>query len=415
MKNKTTGTPIQPTSLRTLYYVGLESYQARYTLQLTDWNVEVFRRRGIQHHLVNGQQLTQDEQIHTGQVLDAHGRSYWALSQCMELVKLMQSGKVTNEDVIFFEDLFHPGIEAISYITSQSPPHLIPRVYVRCLAQTIDPDDFVNSTGMAPWMRRYEQMVCETVAGVLCSSEEMIAHARIAGWKVPLYVTGLPFGKQEVQSRVPFRKPLRFRKRRVVFAARWDIEKQPEFYMDLIERWNKEVDTGTEFVLLSGGKLRSNAPELVERARQLAARGMLTIHENLKKNEYYALLADSQLLFNCALQDWVSNTVSEADALGTLVLYPAYRSFPEAFANDPARLYLPWSQEDAMLKMRVLLKELPAHTIGAISDWQDGTIDRTLDVLEGKGTHLERSGLDYRKHVAIPKYPLESHQLRLAA
>ena len=33
---------MKPPKLRTLYYVGLESYQARYTLQLTDWNVEVF-------------------------------------------------------------------------------------------------------------------------------------------------------------------------------------------------------------------------------------------------------------------------------------------------------------------------------------------------------------------------------------
>ena len=43
--------------------------------------------------------------------------------------------------------------------------------------------------------------------------------------------------------------------------------------------------------------------------------GTLKIYENLKKDEYYKILADSRVLFNCALQDWVSNTVSEADAL----------------------------------------------------------------------------------------------------
>ena len=59
--------------------------------------------------------------------------------------------------------------------------------------------------------------------------------------------------------------------------------------------------------------------------------GTLKIYENLKKDEYYEILADSRVLFNCALQDWVSNTVSEADSLGTNVLFPAYRSFPETF------------------------------------------------------------------------------------
>jgi hypothetical protein len=31
-----------------LYYMGLESYKARYTLQLTEWNKRVFDRRGVE-------------------------------------------------------------------------------------------------------------------------------------------------------------------------------------------------------------------------------------------------------------------------------------------------------------------------------------------------------------------------------
>ena len=32
--------------VRKLFYMGLESYEARYTLQLTEWNRRVFDRRG---------------------------------------------------------------------------------------------------------------------------------------------------------------------------------------------------------------------------------------------------------------------------------------------------------------------------------------------------------------------------------
>lgn len=108
-------------------------------------------------------------------------------------------------------------------------------------------------------------------------------------------------------------------------------------------------------------------------------------------------------MFNCALQDWVSNTVSEADALGCNVLYPAYRSFPETFANDPDRLYVPWSIDDAENKLTNLL-ENPHHNMGLISDWTDGTIDRVIDIMEGNGEQWLRTGNRYRDHVAGAKY-----------
>jgi len=76
--------------MRKLWYCGLEPYNARYTLQLTDWNTEVFDRRGIDYVIVPGDTLDDSKAIVTGQVLDAHGRSYYSLSQMMRLVKLMR-------------------------------------------------------------------------------------------------------------------------------------------------------------------------------------------------------------------------------------------------------------------------------------------------------------------------------------
>jgi hypothetical protein len=109
------------------------------------------------------------------------------------------------------------------------------------------------------------------------------------------------------------------------------------------------------------------------------------------------------VLFNCALQDWVSNTVSEADALDTNVLYPAYRSFPETFANDHTRMYVPWSMEDAMAKLEILLSK-PSPSMGKISDWTNGTIDRMLDIMTGKGEQWRRDGSHYRTPVSEAKY-----------
>ncbi len=384
--------------------MGLEPYKARYTLQLQDWNVSVFNKRNINYHLVHGQTLTSDQNIVTGQVLDAHGRTFYSLTQMAELVRLMKIGEVTNEDVIYFEDMYTSGIDSIPYILKQVPKQFRPKVYVRCLAQTIDPDDFLHVWDMQGFMRKYEEMVNEFVDGVLASNEEMVMHMKVAGWKAPIYnISGLAFGKEEVRSRVKSIKPFDNRKRRVVFAARWDQEKQPDFFMDIIEEYTSVYNGDVEFALLSGAKLRSNNSSYMDRTLDLERQGKLKIYSDLDKNEYYDLLNDSRVLFNCALQDWVSNTVSEADALGCNVIYPAYRSFPETFANDHSRMYVPWSKVDALNKMNHAIYN-PSPYMGKISDWTDKTIDRICDILEGKGEQWLRMSTDYRNHTREAKY-----------
>ena len=401
--------------MRKLFYMGLESYEARYTLQLQDWNERVFKRRGIDYEIITGQELDNSKAIVTGSVLDAHGRSYYSLSQTMNLVQKMKNGELTSDDVIFYEDMFTPGIECLPYIMDQSPPEFRPKVFLRFLAQTTDPDDFLIREGMFHWMRKYEEMCDHVVDGICVASEEFAAHLRIAGMLAPIYVTGLPYGKEEVQGRVEHSKPLNQRKKRVAFAARWDDEKQPDFYMDLAERFY-EIDPEVEFAVFCGHpELKSNNQAYVDRALTLQnhtnrfGTANFSVYTGLKKDEYYSLLADSRVLFNCALQDWVSNTVSEADTMGCLTLFPAYRSFPEVFANNHNHLYVPWSVDDAVEKLKRMFtaidnNDVSMYNLGKISDYQNGTIDRTLDVLEGKGVQWGRNDWNFRKHVAKAKY-----------
>lgn len=391
--------------MRKLFYMGLEPYEGRYTLQLQDWSERVFKTRGIDYTIVPGTTIDNTKAIQVGQVLDAHGRSYFAMSQMMNLVQMMRNGEVTGEDVIFFEDMFQPGMESLPYIMDQIPAEQQPQVWIRCLAQAVDPDDFVHVWGMGKWMSLYEEMCNEFVTGVLASNEEMVANMKIANWKAPIYnISGLAFDKTEVALRVGEINNWEKRDNRVVFAARFDQEKQPDFYMDMIEEWYGTPGTAdVEFCILQGGPLRSNNPQYIERARKMEELGLLTIYENLQKNNYYDIVNNSKVLFNCALQDWTSNTVSEADALGCNVLFPAYRSFPEIFANDHTRMYVPWSIEDAMNKLTPLLNA-PHKDLGKISDWTSATIDRYIDIMQGNGEQWRRDSNRYRDQVAVTKY-----------
>ena len=374
--------------MRKLWYMGLEPYQERYTLQLEQWTVDGLEAANVDHALVRGEQLKGGIKI--GSVLDAFGRSHYCLTQMASLVKAIADGECTADDCVLFADQFTAGIEALAYIGSLSPKSM-PRVFVRCLAQTIDPDDFTHR--LMPWMRDYERMTCG-FSTIVCTNEEMVAHARIAGWTAPIYnLSGLEFGKREVQSWVT-PKPFAQRPMRVVYAARLDTEKQPWLFLELARKMQGKA----EFEILCGSVPRSNDPKVLREIEHAAATGVITLSANLTKQQYYNRLSSARVLFNCALQDWTSNTVNEADAFGCNLVYPAYRSFPEVFRNDHTRLYVPWSIIDAQHKVEDALRA-PHPRQGEISDWCDGSVGRLCAIMRGEGEQWKREGADYRRHI----------------
>ena len=70
--------------MRKLFYMGLEPYEGRYTLQLQDWSERVYKKRNIDYTIVPGTTIDNTKSISVGQVLDAHGRSYFGMSQMMQ-------------------------------------------------------------------------------------------------------------------------------------------------------------------------------------------------------------------------------------------------------------------------------------------------------------------------------------------
>jgi hypothetical protein len=369
--------------LRKLWYVPLEPYENRYTFQLLEWAKRQFKASNIDYEIVDGISLTST--INIGQVLDAVGRPFYAMSQVQALLQHLQDEHFTDKDFIFFEDMFHPGIESLFYAFNQwkfSNKHEnVPKIGMRCLAQTIDPDDFVHYTGMEKWMRHYERMVVDSIDMMFVASKEMLGYIRAAGWKIPITVTGLPFCIEEVIERLgePV-KPWNTRNNRIVFSSRIAKEKNPNFLVDFA-RVVKAHDDSVEVAILSGSLLNRKDIELYyPRLHEVIQCEIITVYENLSKVDYYKMLNRSRLLFNCSFQDWVSNTGSEADALGCNLLFPAYRSFPEAFRNDADRMYIPWNVMDAAEKASKLLRQ--PYSQGIFAGRQDATNFKTLQAIK---------------------------------
>lgn len=391
--------------MRKLFYLGLESYECRYTASLEKYTRKAFEKRGIDYEVIYGNTLKTDEPIVTGSVLDAHGRTYYSLTQVANLVLKMKQGEITSDDVIFFEDMYTSGIDSLFYILDQVPAKYKPKIYVRQYAGQTDPDDFVNRTGMASWMSLHEKLVESKVNGVFVANEEFVAHLRIGGYKGSIYVTGLPVSKEDVLSRAtPI--PMLSRKNRVAFASRWDSEKQPNFYMDVAKEYYK-IDPTVEFAVFTGHKkLKSNDENFVKQAYDLvnSKEANFKVYDGLTREEYYKQLADTRVLFSNAIQEWQSFITMDASALGTILLYPAYRSFPEVLANNEKFMYIPWSRNSAITQLQKMLNNPLDYDMTLMVNYWDGALDRHIDIFEGKGEQYSRNTLDYRKYLTIPKF-----------
>lgn len=382
--------------MRKLFYVPLESYPERYTHQLSrpedGWMESNFRKHGVPYLRINGARLTR--RITDGVVLDACGRGFYACVQMQELLYGINAGEVTSDDVIYFEDFWTPGMEAIPYACTLKG--IKPKMFAFCWAQSWDEYDF--TTKMMPWIRHIERGTALFLDGIFVTST-LLKEKILSDFSsnVPtVHVVGLPFCSEEVLS---YCKPAEKKRNQVVYSSRLDKEKDPLFFLQVArdvlktECWLDDANRIKFVVTTSFSELRSNDPAVVPEFRKLAEEypDHFIIMENLTKAEYYAVLNESKVQFNCALQDWVSWTLLEATAYGCHPLYPAFRSFPETLRQQRNLMYtkpVDWSRNH-VVDCSAKLKEIMQNDYARDEfDWIykpfDDSCARMIAVMKGR-------------------------------
>jgi hypothetical protein len=390
-----------------LFYVPLESYRERYTMQLSAPKTGWLEAKWIEHRvpytrvepsytaLTSGCLEDGAKTINTGSVLDAVGRGRYAMSQVDKLLLMVESGQISSADTIYFDDFWHPGIEALKYACDLL--NVSPKMYAYCWAQSVDEYDF--TARMASWIRPFERGVCEVLTGVFVANtmlkDKLISGLGVTSSKV--HVVGLPFSTAEVLSRTPVwhqtfmaRDPAGpdtdglSRVDEVLFTSRWDVEKSPEFFVSLAQRAAGDpAMRRVRFVACtSAPAFRSNSPRLLrelEQARKLLPN--FEVRNNLTKEAYYNVLCQAKVQFNCALQDWTSFTLLEAVTCGCYPIYPNFRSFPEVFLGErdflygrdagDAEFYDQWCLDDAYAKLKeVMTTDRPLWSRREVADRQ---------------------------------------------
>lgn len=281
-----------------LVLLPLEPLEQRYTEQWSRWIPEELTRLKANFITVNGTALT--SKIELGSVLDAYGTNYWKATQMANLIELMHCGEVTSEDVLFFYDLWSPGIEALRYISNMGGE--APMITGVLHAGTWDEHDFLVRNNLRPVFHSIESSWFDMFDVVFLGSAY---HRRLilASHSVDpnkLVVTGLPFYPDEFTTG---RKWIEKEPNMVVFPHRLDNEKHPEQFDALI----------------------ANHPEWI---------GCLTMEEFTTKDKYYDALAKSTIAVSCADQETFGYAMLEATALGCIPLVPDKLSYKELFCSE---------------------------------------------------------------------------------
>jgi len=328
---------------RRLFYFGLEPLKARYTYQLCkEWMPATFETYKDQIKFVEVEgEFDPDQEIKVGAVLDAIGRGKYSLTQCQTFLKHIYNGNVRNGDIIFLQDYWTPGLDAIWYALDLYGIDV--KVYGMLHAQSVDEYDFTYP--MRDWMRPYELGLDKRMTGIFVGSSIHKEQLRAAGFEAPIHVVSLPIHKKATLAKLS--QAVYEKQNTIVYSSRLDKEKNPFFMLKVAEKFLNQKPDFEWHVTTSGKEFRSMLPGVIDAMYALAKRQpRFKLMKGLTKEEYYTELATCRIQFNSSLQDYVSWTVIEATAFGADIVYPNFRSFPEFVDED--RMYKPFDVDSAI-------------------------------------------------------------------
>lgn len=356
--------------MKTLKHLPIEPYKQRYTELLHTWESSTFSKY-FEYEAVTPKNANVVMDVSNGHVLDRKQRPLWCLDQVRQLIE-----RDTKPDVTYFSDFYTSGIDALTYSGDKS------KKGAYCWAQSFDNYDFTaTDDSLSGMMRMYEFMALTAVYDavfVACPVlADLIQSAIGKANAKKIHVVGLPFSSTHVRSLV-VNSDHTFNPIDVVYSSRWDVEKNPCFFLDVVEAMPDR-----KFAICTGwSTLRGTDTVAIARANNLIAKGRIQLYAGLDKPMYYSILEASSIQINTAKQDWVSFTLLEALSLNCLPLYPMFRSFPHTLQYDGRFLYNPNSVDDAVEHANFLLDtSQDRRVLNDILAYHNSSLDRIAHTL----------------------------------
>lgn len=295
----------------TLYYIPIEPLKERYTEQWYNFFPGFLAATsGREVVVVDGLPLV--DHVSVGTFLDINSTLHYKASQLQTIAKFFHERRIKNGDIFFVADLEFWGIESIKYLAD------LQNIKVS-LVGIMHAGSYTREDYMATcesYGQHFEKGWFQACDRVIFGSDyhrEQVRKLR-GEWDLAknLVIPNPIFNSAYKGSTTPFNE----KKKQIIISNRFDYEKRPNEslqFCQIIKQRHPDVEI---IVTTSRPKFTSNQPWLVEYARLLEAQGVLTIYENLSKDEYHELLNESRVMLTNSIEENFGYCVAEALAYG---------------------------------------------------------------------------------------------------
>ena len=321
-----------------IYIVDIEAVDTRYTSQWKTHVPNLLKSRGQNVSVIEGP--TDIPQATTpGAFLNFGGTNVYKSAQVEQLGRLFCDGTIQHGDHFVFTDAWHPGIINLKYMSELL--NIPVKIHALWHAGSYDPADFLGRLiGDAPWVRNAEKSLFHAIDYNYFATDfhiDMFAHnllgidyetAKLSymdGGKIIRTVWPMEYMAMTLNPYKHFTK-----RNLIIFPHRIAPEKQVEIFRDLAQQMPEY-----EFVVCQD--------------------------QQLTKDEYHRLLAESKIVFSASLQETLGIGCYEGSLLGSIPLVPDRLSYTEMYDTE-FKYPSEWTQDwDSYIKYRALLVEHIRH------------------------------------------------------
>lgn len=276
----------------TIFLMPMEPIEQRYSVQWLRYFQTIFASEQIPYEVIFGKASNCDLQ---GKFfLDPIGTNVWKLTQLANLLENFD--KIQSGDIVFFTDLWNPGLEVLPYIKALLKKDITISGYLH--AGTYDPWDLTAQTGMASWAKGLEEswfQVCNKIFVATQFHKDLLTSARIVPKNI-VKVVGFPIDIRGLTTKYG------------------NITKEPY----LVFTGRKSVEKGYQKVL----KLQANNNIVI------------SLDKHRTKKEYYDLLSNAAGVIAPSEQETFGIGVVEGMCCGCIPIVPDRLSFQETVPDQ---------------------------------------------------------------------------------
>lgn len=299
-----------------LINIPIEPIEERYSMQWDKWFKWLFETEHFSYTTIYGGKTSGT--INRGSFLDVVETNKYKNNQMSQILNILGSYNDEETLVLFFHDLWFPGLEQIAYIREGLGLKNL-RICGCLHAGSYDEFDFLNKRGMTGWAKYMElgwfNYIADAVFVATEFHKKLLMSSRIPD-RSKIFVTGFPLYGDFVARLPDFyekRKPI------ITFPHRLDSEKNPDQFDRLAERKDMQ-------------QFQFNK----------------TVKTTDSKKGYYNALLESFIAVSFADQETWGIAMQEATLCGAFPLVPRRLSYEEMYLST----FLYDTYEEAVQKIK---------------------------------------------------------------